>query len=891
MLKKLDFKKLSNKDICKILFIFSMIYFVILGFILSYNFDFSTNLDLLFESDTGRVINDISNIFASHHRLKVHPLFVILTEPIFFIFKGLTINNMIALIIMSSLVSSLTVVFIYKLLSLYSDNNKLKTLIVLCYLFSFSNIIYTSGIEIYNYAALFLVILWYYIFKKIKNNDFSSSSFTILIILGILSFAFTITNGIIFLIVLFILLIFKKVKFKDLFLVGFFTLTMLINTIIFQNMIWHNTPTIGPDNYTEEQLYTNYDINFDNIKNVIKGDYANSILSSNIYAKLVSENGDKRILNFNDMNIFNIIVISTFYILLLILIIRNYKYNKFANTGLILSLLFNTALHTVYGNDATFLYSLHFVYIIFILFGINLINEKNNKLVKYSIYYLIFILLCEIIINNILFMKVVNIVSSLLNNNYYISVFGLTKSCILIILLVITLAYLIYLLIKFFKKIKSTEEKDKKIVNIVICFLIVLLIQCIFITLETSAVYETFIFFPLKSNNSINQNNMNIDAFKNEYKEDITGFTTYLYEYSDLLNNYDHESITYLNSDNNYFFFGLGNRRKLLYKDNKLIDLETKYNVYSFDLNTSLVIPNLYTVLILTNDGEYIKIKEDNNGVHYITKDKDTIIKGTDNYIELFEFSNQKYQNIKKVLYNEILFNIKDSIIYPNILVYDKPWYRDAALASMVLKETNNTDLISSWVKNISEIYDKQNNGNKEPDNLGQLLYILSTQKNINYKLVNKIENEAKGISKNKKYLSGTTDFKERPLYQNLWYKFGLESLGKKYIYDLPQLVDDYASTAWWSNDFKPNNYILNLGSEYPYLIYANYHTNKNGTIPLSSSIYPLSWEKNASEAKYDKMTILDDYYYNNKISPLHTWSASELLLLLLDETNNLKSF
>ena len=209
----------------------------------------------------------------------------------------------------------------------------------------------------------------------------------------------------------------------------------------------------------------------------------------------------------------------------------------------------------------------------------------------------------------------------------------------------------------------------------------------------------------------------------------------------------------------------------------------------------------------------------------------------------------------------------------------------------MVLKETNNTDLISSWVKNISEIYDKQNNGNKEPDNLGQLLYILSTQKNINYKLVNKIENEAKGISKNKKYLSGTTDFKERPLYQNLWYKFGLESLGKKYIYDLPQLVDDYASTAWWSNDFKPNNYILNLGSEYPYLIYANYHTNKNGTIPLSSSIYPLSWEKNASEAKYDKMTILDDYYYNNKISPLHTWSASELLLLLLDETNNLKSF
>ena len=79
------------------------------------------------------------------------------------------------------------------------------------------------------------------------------------------------------------------------------------------------------------------------------------------------------------------------------------------------------------------------------------------------------------------------------------------------------------------------------------------------------------------------------------------------------------------------------------------------------------------------------------------------------------------------------------------------------------------------------------------------------------------------------------------------------------------------------------------MSDSYPYLLYANYHTTKKGNIPFNNYIYPLSWEKDASEANYDNMSILGDYYKDHKISPLHTWSASDLLLLLLDDTNNLK--
>ena len=889
MLKKLN--DLNDKDICKIIFIFSFIFLTILGFILSYNYDFSKNYDLLFQADSARVIGDMTDLYFNHFRLKVHPLFVIFTEPIFFILKGFTMNNMIALIIMSSLVSSLTILFIYKILSLYSDNIKFKLLLTLCYLFSFSNIIFTSGIEIYNYAALFLVILWYYVLKNFnKKVNLNIYTFILLIGLGIMSFAFTITNGIIFLIILFILLIFKKVNIKDIILIGVFTLTMLLNTIYFQNAIWHNTPTIASDNFSEEKDYTNYNIGFDNIKNTVTSDYLNSILSNNITTKNLSRYSNKEVLTFNNTNIITIIISSIFHILTIILVIRNFKKNAFENVGLILAILFNTCLHTLYGNEDAFLYSLHFMYLFFILFGINISSEKSEKLKKISFIYLIILLLFEIIINNAMFLRVVNIISKILECNYYVSAFGAVKASILAIIIILFISIIIYFIIKFIKKLKTIENKDKKILTIVLIALLILLIQCIFITIETSKRYEMIIWKRVVSDNEFNTRFLDNSIFTEKYENDINSFKTYINEYKDLLNKYNHTDIDYLNN-NNYFFFGLGNRRKLLFKDNKLIDLDTKYNVYSFNSNSALVIPNLYTVLIKTNDNKYIKIKEDNNGVHYITDDKDEIIKGTNTYIELYNFDNQKYQNIKKVLYNEILFNIKDSKIYPNILVYDKPWYRDAALAAMVLKQTNNVDLISNWVKNITEVYDKQNKGNKETDNLGELLYLISTGKNINTKLVKKIEDEANRIVKNNKnnYLTGTTDFKERPLYQNLWYKFGIESVGKKYNFTLPIQIDDYSYTAWWSKNIKDSNYVIKMSDNYTYLLYANYHTTKKADIPLNNYVYPLSWEKDASEANYDNMNVLGDYYKNNKISPLHTWAASELLLLLLDDTNDLK--
>jgi len=106
-------KNLTSKDLEKIIFIFSMLFFVTIGTLLTYNFDFTNNYNLLFDSDTSRVIKDAIDFSANHDRLSVHPLFILFVEPTIFILRGLVHNNMLALVILSAIVSSLSVTFIF----------------------------------------------------------------------------------------------------------------------------------------------------------------------------------------------------------------------------------------------------------------------------------------------------------------------------------------------------------------------------------------------------------------------------------------------------------------------------------------------------------------------------------------------------------------------------------------------------------------------------------------------------------------------------------------------------------------------------------------------------------------------------------------------------------
>ena len=64
------------------LFIGSMFFLVLLGFLLNYNYLLNENYNLLFDFDTGRIFLDATVVNAEHYRLDVHPLFVIIIQPL-----------------------------------------------------------------------------------------------------------------------------------------------------------------------------------------------------------------------------------------------------------------------------------------------------------------------------------------------------------------------------------------------------------------------------------------------------------------------------------------------------------------------------------------------------------------------------------------------------------------------------------------------------------------------------------------------------------------------------------------------------------------------------------------------------------------------------------------
>lgn len=890
--------KKTNKNkkqikIEKYIFIFSIFITMILGIFLTYNYNFENNFNLLFDSDTKRVIGDITEIATNHSRINVHPLFLILVQPIALILKGLVFDKMLTLVILSSLVTSLSVLYIYKSLQLIKES-RINIILSILYLFTFSNIIFTSGIELYNYATLFLIMIFYYVIKKLKENKQLDNK--ILVILGILLFAVTVTNFVVFLIILFFLFVDKEINLKNAIKIVIVTLLLSVSLNITQRLIWTNAPVIIKTNVIEENNSYGNIFKLSNIKYVLENDYYNSLISSDIKLKILfgeTYRGTNYQIDFKDLNILNLTLVTILFITIILLIIRNYTKNKLLNCILIMTIIFNTALHTIYGNNSTFLYSLHFVYLFILIFGLNLHLEENKKLKKLINIYVILFMSIEIVTNTTIYIKVINITNKVLEKTYFLNNLGNITYILEIFVLT-----LIIVLITFIIKQITTITKKNKINKLVSILISIFIIELTFITIQNVTLTNKFIIFDIKQKETSIKPISKLDTLssnlKNNYKDEIKAYEEYIKEYNEVKDKYS--SNTY-NEANwyDYIFFGLGNREKYLFIEGRLLEIGKDKNLkvkYEFREKDHLIIPNIYTVLIETRDNELIKIYEDDLGVHIEKNNKDKIIKDTNIKINLYDFNNQKYKNTKKVLYNELLFNIKDSKIYPNTIVYENPWYRDAALACMVLKQTNNTDLIKKWVEEIEDIYDRQNKGNEEPDNLGELLYIISTQENLREDLIDKIEEEANRIAESNEkgyYLYGKTDYGDMYLYQNLWYKLGIESVNRDFKFDIENIEEDsYSSMTWWSNYEYSKEKELEGSREYPYLSYASRHKLKQGDIVLNNNLYPLSWEQYASEANYKNNYKINYYFVNQKISPLHTWSAAELLLFLMDETSDL---
>ena len=341
-----------------------------------------------------------------------------------------------------------------------------------------------------------------------------------------------------------------------------------------------------------------------------------------------------------------------------------------------------------------------------------------------------------------------------------------------------------------------------------------------------------------------------------------------------------------------FYLFGMGNRTKYLFEHGVLLNIITGDTVFVSPGDSALIIPNEYTVLIYQSPKKSIRISENKDGVWLYRTKKPELLPGTGAPVNLPEFADNRYSEILKVLHQEILINILDSKPLPNLLVYKKPWRRDAAMMAMCLEKTGNVNLIRSWVLGITDPYD-HNNGQvsgkaeDEADNLGETLYLVSLFAGRDYPVVNRVLEELPRFEKNSgpdHYIEGRSDFQSVPVYQTKWLIFGLNKLGIKNNYSIPLIPDNYSSLFWW--DFRACHVEGSgwVDSRYPYIEWARDHFYgwKNGKI--SDRDYPLTWEKDASEAGYPNMSVIDKQYTGLHLAAPHSWHAAEIFLYLTDE-------
>ena len=345
-------------------------------------------------------------------------------------------------------------------------------------------------------------------------------------------------------------------------------------------------------------------------------------------------------------------------------------------------------------------------------------------------------------------------------------------------------------------------------------------------------------------------------------------------------------------TDLRFFLFGMGNRRKLIYRNGELKDARTGAVLYQWPVRRELIIPSEYTVHLETTDGRTVQIREDERSVWIMDPTRlPNPVEQTMSPVRLPGFKGHPYGPVLRVLHHEVLINVLDGKPLPNFLVYNKPWYRDATLMGMVLKQTGNLPLIRDWVMAIRDPFDRNNHGVAEADNPGEVLYLISLVSDRRHPAVGAVLDSVQRFVRGN-HIAGQTDYAEHPVFQTKWLKYGLRSLGLPDPYRIPAVYDSYSSLFWW--DYTDQHvagqpFADDLSRNYPYLVWAEDHFLAQTGQPKQRAMvglvdYPLSWEQQASDARYAGMAVLDTGLVQQKLSYPHTWHAAEMFLSLLNQ-------
>lgn len=818
--------------------------YLIVGLLFMHFFNLAKQYNAFFDFDNGRVLGDLAIHSANHYRASVHPLYVILNQPIVSILVKIFNSDILAVALFQSTLGAFSVMVFYIIMKKLKVKTNLKRILTIAFGLSYSQFMFSVMPETYIEASLFLLIAWLYFINLKDDCEYSIKEYTILGILGILSIAVTITNYVQFIVLSAMLILVnnkEKNKIYKFILLNLVVIFITITIAEIQHYIWPSANNYFFTNLnglinknSEEFLYMKSSKSLQTIFNVLLPPF---VYNLNIF-KLYIAGKEIRFDNSMILNLLSLTIAFTFFYNIYNYLKINYLSKKKIMDkemklfiSMLIVILINLSLHIIYGNDCAFLYVGHYTFAILISIAIILKNNNFIEKNKYIVY--LPIILFTIGFNQILYYVV---------KEYYlidVNLFGKIPFILIITALILFMIATIY--------------SGKKYLNI----LMILFILNILIVIMPKKN-----FFPAEYTKALKAYNQQIIKLK--------GRNLILFK--------DKADIK-----NRPYLFGMASHNKYMYQNGKLINLDNSKIVFQVDKIEDLIIPNMYTVLIRNRNNKLIKIYENEYGLYIETNNTKKEIFRRTYPIKLDNFSGKKYNEILKVLNQEVLFNIRDGRPEANTIANNKVYLRDAMIMTMVLEKSDNTNILKEWIDKENKMYDfTKSNNIKEADNLGELLYILHATKSNNLSLKNKIIEEIEKIKTDEGFIISKIDGKEQKYYPTAIIKNALDKYGIDLGLKLPEEDDGYAQLLWYI----PNRVAIAQdlkGEKFPYYTWAAKNYGRDPFVYLLNKTYPLSYKSSVELNDIDKNKVCkyNERLCKKKVIGPHGWTASEIFLYL----------
>lgn len=415
--QRLTLRNLADKLSPLHFFVAFFCLYVLCGMLLSYPSPVSWN-NVYFGADNGRAFLDFTQVDYNHYRVKVHPLLLILVQPVVQAAEGIVGHPAVALVFVEAAAGAGIVSLLFATCGLLGVSNSIRILISLILGLSFSNVLFSSIPETFIFAGLGLAGWWWFVIKASKGEgELTGAELAAAVFFGIFSFGITITNFCWYLIGFVYLAWRRRAIWRWLVCALGATACSIVVLALVQAEVWPQCPRFWDSMLVSLAGEAKYE-EFDYMGAILeeggffvwaKELFLRPLIASEIHASYQFDG--KSIMVFGGYGSVAKIALLAFYLAFACASVRLFSSKgRMRGSFALFALVWvgNLLLHAIYGASEAFIYSSHFLFALLASFAIAA-DALDGSARKALILFLFLFLAVEIVYNAVAFARVVEL--------------------------------------------------------------------------------------------------------------------------------------------------------------------------------------------------------------------------------------------------------------------------------------------------------------------------------------------------------------------------------------------------------------------------------------------------------------------------------------------------